>query len=453
MGQSILIVDDEKSILTALRMTLETSYTIFTSETGSEALRIFSEQHPDLILLDIGLPDVSGLELLDHFLQANPEIMVIMITAVEDLKTVIRAIKAGSYDYLVKPLNSHEVKLTIKNALEKKHLKQQLRSIQKSDIEKFNFDLVGESSQVKRILEIVRKVAASPDTPVLITGQTGTGKGVIARAIHYRFTDLPGPFVTVNCTAITHELFESELFGYEKGAFTGARGEGKKGRFEQAEGGTIFLDEIGSMSVSAQAKLLGVLEDRVYYRVGGTKPLSVSSRVIAATNHDLEKAVEDGNFRSDLFFRLNVVKIEVPPLRERPDDILPLTGYYLEYYNRKFGKQITEISPEAGNFLLQYPWPGNVRELRNSIERIVLLESGNRLIPEHFYFLRSGLNSFSNSPENNSPGLTDYESVTKALILKALKASGGNVVEAARLLNLPTHKIMYRIKKYGLKAD
>jgi two-component system, NtrC family, response regulator AtoC len=453
MGQSILIVDDEKSILTALRMALETSYTIFTSETGSEALRIFSEQHPDLILLDIGLPDVSGLELLDHFLQANPEIMVIMITAVEDLKMVIRAIKAGSYDYLVKPLNSHEVKLTIKNALEKKHLKQQLRSIQKSDIEKFNFDLVGKSSQVKKILEIVRKVAASPDTPILITGQTGTGKGVIARAIHYRFSDLPGPFVTVNCTAITHELFESELFGYEKGAFTGARGEGKKGRFEQAEGGTIFLDEIGSMSVSAQAKLLGVLEDRVYYRVGGTKSLSVSSRVIAATNHDLEKAVDDGNFRSDLFFRLNVVKIEVPPLRERPDDILPLTGYYLEYYNRKFGKQITEISPEAGNFLLQYPWPGNVRELRNSIERIVLLESGNRLIPEHFYFLRSDLKSFSNSPENNSPGLTDYDSVTKALILKALKASGGNVVEAARLLNLPTHKIRYRIKKYGLKAD
>jgi len=451
MVENILIVDDDKSILNALRMTLEQKYVVSTAENGAQALKLLRKQVPDLILLDIGLPDISGMDLLKKVRETGPDIAVIMVTAVDEVRTVVEALKLGAYDYLVKPIDGQEVKVTVHNALENKRLKDQIRRIQQPNVERYSEGLVGHSPQLNSVMGVAKKVAGSVETPVLVVGESGTGKSLLARAIHYSYGNLPGPFVTVNCTAITHELFESELFGYERGAFTGAKSEGKKGRFEEAEDGTIFLDEIGSISSAAQAKLLGVLEDRAFYRVGGNKPLKVSARIIAATNIKLERAVEEGLFRRDLFFRLNVVKIEMPPLRERRDDIIPLTEYFLTLYNQKLGKTISKISSEAKKVFLEYHWPGNVRELRNTIERIVLLEDKNVLLPEHIPFYPSEREPTAGSRIDFSTGALDYTETIKSLLEEALKRSQGNVLEAARFLSMPPHKMRYRIKKYGLK--
>jgi DNA-binding NtrC family response regulator len=448
---SILIVDDDKSVLRGLRLTLQPEYRVDTVENGSEAMRRVGREIPDLVLLDVGLPDIDGLEVLKEVKNTDPRIQVVMVTAVDEARTIVKALKLGAYDYLVKPLDGQEVKVTVRNALESKRLKDQIRRIQQPDVDKYSSGLVGNSPRLMSVKEIGKKVADSVETPVLIVGESGTGKGLLARAIHYSYGDLPGPFVTVNCTAITHELFESELFGYERGAFTGARSEGRKGRFEEAEDGTLFLDEIGSMSPAAQAKLLGVLEDRAFYRVGGSRPLKVSARIIAATNMDLEQAAEEGRFRRDLFFRLNVVKIEMPPLRERRDDIEPLTEYFMNHYSQKLGKRFTKISPDAKKVLLAYDWPGNVRELRNTIERILLLETGDVLLPGHLPFSHSRRKTEKIPATDFSSGHLDYEKTTKALLEEALKRSQGNVLEAARLLNMAPHKMRYRIKKYGLK--
>lgn len=450
---SVLIVDDEISILKAIRMTIEDKYRVHSAERGSDAIEVFQRERPDLVLLDIGLPDMSGIEVLKALKEKDPDLIVIMVTAIEEVKTVVEAIKFGAYDYLVKPINSQELLLTSNNALESRNLKNKIRRIQKPHIDRYKFELIGQSPEVREMIEIAKKVSKSVDTPVLIVGESGAGKGVLARTIHYRNQKTPGPIVTVNCGAIAKDLVESELFGYERGAFTGARADGKKGHFEESAGGTLFLDEIGAMPLSAQAKLLRVLEDRIFCRVGGTKEIEVSSRIIVATNTDLEKAVEQGMFRKDLFYRLNVVRIRVPPLRERKDDILLLIEHFMALYNDKFRKRFKRIAPEAKKVLLQYPWPGNVRELRNMMERIILLEDGDTLLPEHF-------RSISNLNEKQSDGVgsgissssLDYEELTRELIIKALKQTMGNVVAAAKLLNMPVYKLRYRIKKFGLKV-
>ena len=451
MAETILIVDDEKSILKALQLTLEDKYRIVSAEKGSRAIKLFEEERPDLILLDIGLPDMTGIEVLKAVKEKDPGALVIMVTAVEEIKTVVEAIKYGAYDYLVKPINSKELFLTAKNALESRRLKDQIRIIQQPDIDRYKFELIGQSPEVKKMIEIAKKVSISIDTPVLITGESGSGKGVLARAIHYNTKKTPGPFVTVNCGAIVKDLVESELFGYERGAFTGARADGKKGHFEESAGGTIFLDEIGAMPVSAQAKLLRVSEDRKFSRVGGTKDIEVSSRIIAATNTQLEEALKQGQFRKDLYYRLNVIKIEVPPLRERKDDIILLTKHFMTHYNSKIGKRIKNISPKVTNFLLQYPWPGNVRELRNMVERVILLEDGDTLLPEHIAFVSDLKEEKDGRVTDISGGSLDYEEATKALIKKALKQTVGNVVEAAQLINMPVYKLRYRIKKFEIK--
>jgi len=450
MLDKVLIVDDDRSILTALKMMLSGEYLVHTAENGAEALKVAQEHSPDLILLDIGLPDTSGIDLVESFKKANPDIAVVMITAVGDVKTVVKALKVGAYDYLQKPLDGSEVKVTIRNALENSRLKEQIRRIQQPNLDRYNFDLIGRSAQLSSIVEMVRKAAKSVDTPILITGETGTGKGHLAKAIHYHYSELPGPFVTINCTAITIELFESELFGYERGAFTGASADGKKGRFEEAREGTILLDEIGSMPLSVQSKLLGVLEDRIFHRVGGSKPIKLSSRIIAATNVELERAIEEGGFRRDLFYRLNVVRLNIPPLRERPEDIMPLTKYFLQFYNKKFGNKTTKVSPEAKKVLLSHPWAGNVRELKNALERVTLFEDGDALLPEHFSFLHSGYRATTGGGADLEGGNIDYEEAIRRVLEKALTRSQGNVLEAARLLKMPPHKLRYRIKRYGL---
>lgn len=452
MSANILAVDDEISIQKAMRLILKDAYDVRIAGTGADALRQFNEETPDLVLLDIGLPDMDGIDLLAQIRNRAPEVAVIMITAVEKMKTVVKAIRLGAYDYLVKPIDGQELKLSIQNALESKRLKDQIRKIQQPNIEKYRFELIGQSPQIISLLETARKVGQSPDTPVLIVGESGTGKGVLARTIHYAYSDLPGPFVTVNCTAITHELFESDLFGYERGAFTGARADGKTGRFESAAGGSLLLDEIGAMSLSTQTKLLGVLEDRTYYRVGGNRPIALTSRIIAATNTELESAVEQGEFREDLYYRLKVVEIRMPPLRERADDILLLAEYFMNQYRVKFGKGFREISPAARDMLSDYDWPGNVRELRNTIERITLLEDGTTILREHLPMLQNkgrGKSAPQAEIDSKQDDL-DYEATVTALIRRALQRSRGNVQEAARILNMAPHKLRYRIKKYGL---
>ncbi len=451
MDSKILIVDDDRSIRKGLSLTLGDRHHVIAAKDGIEALALFAKEKPDVVLLDVGLPGMDGVEVLKNLIAKSPDATVVMATAVEDVKTVVNAIKYGAYDYLVKPIDSQELLLTIKHALENRNLKNQIRTIQKPCFDKYNFDLIGNYEKIRNIVEIAKKASQSPDTPILITGESGVGKGVLAKATHYHSGETPGPFVTVNCGAIAKELVESELFGYEPGAYTGARAEGRVGRFEEAGGGTLFLDEIGAMPLSAQVKLLAVLEDRTFYRIGGSQQISVSARIIAATNTDLEKAVEQGEFRRDLFFRLNVVRLDLPPLREREEDIFILARHFIQKYNQKFGKCFDEIDPKAQQFLAEYQWPGNVRELRNTIERVILIEAGNTVTWEHLRILD---NSDENkieplSPEAPEKGL-DYNEATKRLIREAMKTSGGNVSEAARLMNMPPHKLRYRIKKYGM---
>jgi len=453
MGVTILIVDDEKSVLRALRMTIEGEYRVIMAENGSDALKLFRKESPDITLLDIGLRDMDGMDVLSEMKEIDPGAAVIMITAVDDVKVIVGAIRRGAHDYLVKPINSQELVLTVKNVLENKQLKDQIKAIQHPEVDRYKFDLIGKNAKIRAMVETAKKVSKSMDTPVLITGESGSGKGVVARAIHYSGKEAPGPFVTINCGAIAKGLVESELFGYERGAFTGARADGKKGRFEESAGGTLFLDEISAMPFSAQAKLLSVLEDRGFYRVGGTRAIPLGSRIISATNSDLENAVKKGLFRGDLFYRINVVKLDVPSLRERPDDILLLAEHFISIYNGNFGKRFLEISSEAKALLMRYTWPGNVRELRNVIERIILLENENIILPEHLPFALEP----DNTPGDNvgldiaEVGL-EYREKAGHIIQQTLSRTKGNVTEASRLLNMPVHKLRYRIKKLGVKS-
>jgi DNA-binding NtrC family response regulator len=452
MKATIMIVDDDKSVRKGLAMTLGDRHRVITAENATVALEQYTIEQPDVVLLDVGLPEMDGIAVLDKLKESDHDAAVIMVTAVEDVKTVVKAVKRGAYDYMVKPIDPHELRITIQNALENRDLKKQIRSIQQPRVEKYQFDLIGQNPQIKAIIDIARKASTSLDTPVLITGESGVGKSVLAKATHYN-SDMPGPFVTVNCGAIAKDLVESELFGYARGAFTGARADGRRGRFEEAARGTLFLDEIGAMPLAAQVKLLAVLEDRSFYKIGGTRQIEVTARIIAATNSDLEKAVEAGVFRRDLFFRLNVVRLDLPPLRRRPEDILLLTRHFMEQYNQKFGKHFRSISTETEAFLMDYRWPGNVRELRNTIERIVLIENDEVLTREHFRKLGMPIEAQDQSPsDETASGALDYNETAKRLIQDVLLKTQGNVSEAARLMNMPPHKLRYRIKKYGLKV-
>ncbi|MBI5590543.1 MAG: sigma-54-dependent Fis family transcriptional regulator [Deltaproteobacteria bacterium] len=450
MNASVLIVDDDKSVRMALRMALDGKYHTLSADSGAEALKQAEMKAPDMVLLDIGLPDIDGINVLRRLRVFSPDTVVIMITAVEEVKTIVEAVRLGAYDYLIKPVDIQDLLLTLQNAFENRKLKEQIRTIQKSSIEQYHYDVLEKSPKIRAAIQIARKVSVNPDIPVLITGESGSGKGVMAKTIHYSSSEKPGPFVTINCGAISAGLIESELFGYDRGAFTGAATEGKKGCFEAASGGTLLLDEIGAMPLAAQVKLLGVLEDRIFYRVGGIHIIDVAARIIAATNINLEAAVEQGDFRKDLFYRLNVVRIDIPPLRERREDIPYFINKFMSYFNAKFGKCFKYISPEAEAAFIAHHWPGNVRELRNMIERVILLEDDDTIRVEHLPFMdiiESGPELF----QDESFDSIDYLEASKSLIQEALKRTGGNVLAASRLLNLPAHKLRYRIKKYEIK--
>jgi DNA-binding NtrC family response regulator len=453
---SVYIVDDEAVARNGVTRALQKDYRTRGFETAEQALQALKDSVPDLLLLDIGLPGMSGIEALKRIKELYPDIVVIMITAYEDIATVIAAMKLGAYDYIVKPIHMESLLVTIRNALETIRLRKEVQALQARYLEENIPCFIGESKSIQNVMEFVHLVAQSPDTPILICGETGTGKELIASAVHYKSPNFKGPFITLNCAAIPRELLESELFGYEKGAFSGARDRGKKGLVEEAAGGTLFLDEVGDLSLEAQAKLLRFLEEGEYYRVGGTQKLHVRTRVVSATNRNLEAMVGQGGFRKDLYYRLAVIKVEIPSLSSRADDILPIARHFLCEFSAKFNRSFTGIAPEAEELLRQYDWKGNVRELRNAIERGVLTGRGPCLSAADIQPAAIA----ENAPDfvcrgPGAPALTpagiDLDSVLRALerqyIDQALKLAGGNESEAARMLSLNYYTFRHRKKK------
>src|SRR5579859_5658748 len=386
-AEKILVVDDERLVRWSLRQKCEEwGYQVVEAAAGEPGLRLAQHESPDLILLDVRLPDLNGLQVLEQLKKNGDAKAVIMITADPQLDDVKSALKLGAYDFIGKPLDFEELHVTIQNALEANHLRSEVQSLRGEVRRHAGYhEVVAVSPKTMELMSFVQKVAASEATTILIQGESGTGKDLIAKTIHYESTRQDGPFVAINCSAIPETLMEAELFGHEKGAFTDAKAL-KKGLFETANGGSLFLDEIGELSPLLQAKLLRVLEDQVIRRVGGVRDMQVDVRVIAASNRDLEREVREGRFRQDLYYRLAIIAIFIPPLRERTDDIPPLIDFFIERYNRKFRKSVRGITDETRQLLLNHNWPGNVRELKNSIERAMILEDEPVLRPMYMPF-------------------------------------------------------------------
>ena len=457
ISYTVYIVDDEQTIREGVAMALEDLYRIKEFADAETALSALEKEPPDLVLLDVGLPGMDGLEALGRIKELHPDVLIIMITAYEDVETVIAAMKSGAYDYVVKPIYMDGLEVTIRNAIDTIRLRKEVKSLQEKHLKEHLPFYIGESHAIQDVMEFVKTVAQSPDTPIIIIGETGTGKELLASAIHYNSPNFKAPFATVNCAAIPRDLIESELFGYEKGAFSGADATGKKGLIEEAANGTLFLDEVGDLSLQAQAKLLRFLELGEYYRVGGTRKHHIKTRVISATNKDLDRMIADGQFRKDLYFRLGVIKVQAPSLNERPEDIIPLSKHYLQEFSKKFGKKFTGISFEAEAVLLAHTWSGHVRELKNLVERAVLIGKGPELLPVDL-----GLDSHDQkeykTPASHKAGFpplspegldldTQLQSFERHFIEQALKIARGNESKAAKLLKINHHTFRYRKKK------
>lgn len=467
----ILIVDDEKLIRWSLAQKCkEVGHLPLEAENGNEALRVARSESPDMILLDVRLPDMSGIDVLNELKQHGPASSVVMMTADPQLGDIKAALKMGAYDFISKPINFDELCVTIDNALEAARLRTEVESLRGEVRRQAGYhDVIGTSRKITELMSFVHKIAASEATTILIQGESGTGKDLIAKAIHYQSARQNKPFVAINCSAIPENLMEAELFGYEKGAFTDAKAM-KRGLFEVADGGTLLLDEIGELSHFLQAKLLRVLEDQVIRRVGGIKDMQVDVRVIAASNRDLERAVREGRFRQDLYYRLAIISIFIPPLREHREDVLPLVDFFIADYNRKFRKSVRGISDEARRVLIAHDWPGNVRELKNAIERAMILEDAPMLrtdyLPISVATPLSGRTSFeqisSPSVTTSLPngrelpalaipeGGTSLEEIEHALVELALQQSSGNQTQAAKLLDISRDALRYKMKKFGL---
>jgi len=449
----ILVVDDEHLIRWSLEQNLKKQgYEVLTAGSGEDALRILREEIPDLMLLDIQLPGINGMEVLEKVKELDEEIIVIMVTALGVLETAVKAMRMGAYDYINKPFNLDELAIIIKKALETGELKKEVAHLRSEQSRKYGIgNIIAESRHMHNVLAMVEKIARSDASTVLIQGESGTGKELIAKAIHYESSRADKPFVAINCAAVPETLLESELMGHEKGAFTDAKMQ-KKGLFEFADGGTVFLDEIGDMEPGMQAKLLRVLEDRSFRRVGGTKDIQVDVRIISATNKDLLKAIEERTFRNDLYYRIQVIPIFLPPLRERKDDIIPLTQHFINHFNREFGKGVKAISKMAEKFLVEYSWPGNIRELKNVIERAIILENDDTLLLEHLpqeIVAKTGGASAGPITFRLPPEGIDIEDVERELIRQALEVAEGNQSKAAKKLNLGIDAFRYRMKKFG----
>lgn len=454
----ILIVDDEPHFRTALRRLLEKSHIVIEAETGAMGIEFAQREEPDLVLLDIGLPDGNGLELLPRFKELRPSPTVVMITAFELVKDVVRAIKQGAFDYMVKPVDLDEFELTIQNALEHAGLRNEVvrlrQAVQRlSRVDRF----IGRDPKFLEAQMLAIKSAQSRDAGVLIQGESGVGKELFARLIHSQSPRAEYACVALNCAAFSTEIIESELFGYEKGAFTGAKAEGKEGLLQVADGGTLFLDEVVDLNPEIQAKLLRVLEEKEFYPVGGTRKRKVDIRIVSACNQNLWTATEQGKFRKDLFFRLATIRIDLPPLRERPEDIIPLALFFMEEFNDKYGKRFRGLNPKAEHILLTHSWPGNVRELRNAIERVILLENEETLLGRHLDFLvrpaeeqAQASGKFHIELPNEGIGLEEIE---KEIIASAYEKCRRNKSRTARFLRMPRHILTYRLKRHGIEKD
>jgi two-component system response regulator HydG len=450
-SNTVLVVDDDPAHRTMLRTLLTGwGYAIDEADDGSAAIERVHERAFDLILMDVRMVKVSGLQALAEIKAFNPAIPVIIMTAYSSVETAVEALKNGAYDYLTKPLDFDELRLAMERAMDHKELREENRLLRETLGSHFDRrHIIGQSRAMVRILETVAQVAPSEAT-VLITGESGTGKEMIAGAIHFNSPRRNGPFVKINCAAITETLLESELFGHEKGAFTGAYRQ-KEGRFRQAHGGSLFLDEISEMSLSMQVKLLRVLQEREITRVGGEEVIKVDVRIIAATNKDLSGEIEAGRFREDLYYRLNVVALEMPPLRERREDIPLLAQHFLEALSKDNRKNIKGFTPQAMDRLIKYFWPGNVRELMNAVERGVVLSRSEYLDEEVLSLITSDEPSsqgiFSDGGVNADMPLDEVEKTT---ILKTLESAGGNKSEAARRLGITRRTLHKRLKLYGV---
>ena len=441
---TILVVDDEATVREAMSEWLrEAGHQVFTAENGHQALDLIKKEGVEIVLADMVMPGMDGLELLRKIKEISPHIGVLIITAYGSIPAAITAIKEGAWDFIEKPFCPERVESVIQNLAEHQRLLKENISLRQRLKERYRFeDIIAKSHKMQQILEMVQTVAQSNAT-VLITGESGTGKELIARAIHNLSPRREKPFVAVSCAALPETLLESELFGHEKGAFTGAIAQ-RKGRFELAHQGTLFLDEIGEISANIQVHLLRVLEDKEFTRVGGTQPIKVDVRLISATNKNLEEAVARGEFRDDLYYRLNVVAIRLPPLRERREDIPLLAQHFLEKFAQENQKMGLEFSPDALDFLLKYEWPGNVRELENAVERAVVLAQNSLITAADLS--PQGYPSPAKTPSSRE----SLEDLEKRHILNVLLETGGNCSQAAKILGITRTTLYNKIKRYGL---
>jgi DNA-binding NtrC family response regulator len=451
----ILIVDDEAMITSSLKHGLEKEgYEVITASSGEQGLESFKMESPDITLLDINLPVMDGIKVLDAIKKLNKDAVVIMITAFGGVDSAVKAMKLGAYDYIEKPFDLDRLNIILRKALETATLKREVRQLRGEQQERYSFENIkGESESIKNVISLARKVADSDATIILLEGKSGTGKDLLARAIHFNSKRADKPFIEVTCTALPETLIESELFGYEKGAFTDAK-TSKKGLVELADGGTIYLDEIGDMKPSTQAKLLRVIEEKTFKRIGGLRDIKIDVRIVAATNKNLEEAVKKGDFREDLYYRLKIIPIYIPPLVERKEDIIPLVKYFISVFSRELKKNYKELSPEVEEILLNYSWPGNVRELRNVVERVFILEESNIILPEHLpKEILQGVETRNESARSTfilpQDGIS-LESVEKDFIQQALQIAEGNQTKAAKLLGLTRDALRYRMQKFGL---
>ncbi|HET55520.1 MAG TPA: sigma-54-dependent Fis family transcriptional regulator [Ignavibacteria bacterium] len=459
MLKKVLIIDDDQLVCVSLKKALtRLNFNVEICLDAAEVFESIQNFDPDIILLDIYLTTHNGLEILKEIKIKYTDLPVIMITGYADVDIAVNAIKNGAYDFLLKPLDLDQLNTVLKKASENLNLKREVETLQEIlRQDELTPDYFGKSGKIQRIVKTAQKLAKSSDTTVLIEGESGTGKEVFAKFIHQNSPRKTANFIQINCATIPKDLAESELFGHEKGAFTGAAQKTKLGKFELADKGTILLDEIGELTQDLQVKLLRVLQEKKFYRVGGEKEVEVDVRVLAATNKQLEDEVRAGNFREDLFYRLNVAKIVIPPLRERSEDIPSLSYSFLAEFNKKFQKNVTDIDPVAMDRLKEYPWKGNIRELRNIIERALLLIDEEKILKPHFLSFMSDLYAKGDKQSDKftltiPPNGIKIDDVIKDLILKTLKITNGNQVKAAKILGLSRSKLRYRMEQLNISV-